>query len=126
MLELLGLPPRCVSRGLALCGCGACSGASLRFLGGTGRCVTEDIEPPRCRSRRLPLCGCAARSGAFLRFAGVTGRCVTEDIGSPRCGSRGLPLCGCAARSGALLRFPGEWRGTGTCPAVPGSCDGTS
>ena len=88
--------------------------------------MTKDIGPPRCGSRGLVLCGCGACSGDLVRFLGGTGRCVTEDIGPPRCGSRGRARCGCGARSGALLRFPSEWRGTGTGPAVPGLCDGTS
>ena len=39
-------PLRCESPGLALCGCGACSGALMRFPGITGECVTEDVTGP--------------------------------------------------------------------------------
>ena len=83
MTEDVTGPLRCESPGLALCGCGACSGALVRFLGVTGRCVTEDIGPPRCGSRGLALCGCGACSGALMRFPGITGECVTEEVTGP-------------------------------------------
>ena len=58
VFESLGLPPRCGSCGLPLCGCGWCSRDLVLFTEISGSCRTEDFWSPRCGSCALPLSGC--------------------------------------------------------------------
>ena len=68
VLESLGLPPRCGSCGLPLCGCGWRGRGLVLFPEISGSCGTEDIWPPRCRSRGLALCGCGWCSRGLVLF----------------------------------------------------------
>ena len=68
VFESLGLPPRCGSCGLPLCGCGWRGRGLVLFPEISGSCETEDFWPPRCGLRGLALCGCGWRGRGLVLF----------------------------------------------------------
>ena len=71
VFESLGLPPRCGSCGLPLCGCGWCSRDLVLFTEISGSCRTENFWSPRCGLRGLPRCGCGWCSRDLVPFTEI-------------------------------------------------------